>query len=387
VSGRPHPTVVAVSAATAFSLLGDQMLYAVLPAYFEQLGLTAIEVGTLLSANRWIRLVTNQIAHVASPRLPPRLLLAGAFALGTLTTLGYAATASFGVLVFARLAWGLAWSFIRHVGVLEVIAHAPADAGGRAIGFYNGIARIGSVAGLLGGAALVDAFGYVAAVFMLAAASLVSIGLVMRDRSLVSLPPRTRTDAPRSRLDRRGIVELSLGFSIGIVGPGFVTSTLGVVLQPYIENGPGPLLPGITAATITGALLALRFAIESAAAPALGAVSDRWGIRRTAMRFFLLGGVALLAACLQQDSLPLLTLFMLAFFASSTALHSGVSATVSAHGSAAYARYVTAGDIGSATGPLLGWIAVDLFGYAAIGLLLGAGVYLAAALVSRTYLR
>jgi hypothetical protein len=107
VSVRPHPTVVAISAATAFSLLGDQMLYAVLPAYFEQLGLTAIEVGILLSANRWIRLLTNQVAHASSPRLPPRLLLACAFSLGAVTTLGYAATASFTVLVSARLAWVL----------------------------------------------------------------------------------------------------------------------------------------------------------------------------------------------------------------------------------------------------------------------------------------
>jgi hypothetical protein len=30
---RYQPTVIAISAAIAFSLLGDQMLYAVLPAY------------------------------------------------------------------------------------------------------------------------------------------------------------------------------------------------------------------------------------------------------------------------------------------------------------------------------------------------------------------
>ena len=75
------------------------------------------------------------------------------------------------------------------------------------------------------------------------------------------------------------------------------------------------------------------------------------------------------------------------FFASATALNSGVSASLSARGSAAYARYVTAGDIGSATGPLLGWLAVDLFGYAAVGLLLGSIVYLAASLLCRVYLR
>ena len=104
MSVRPHSTVVAISAATAFSLLGDQMLYAVLPAYYDQLGLTAIEVGILLSANRWIRLVTNQMAHAASPRLSPRVLLTGAFTLGAITTFGYAATTSFTVLVSARIA-------------------------------------------------------------------------------------------------------------------------------------------------------------------------------------------------------------------------------------------------------------------------------------------
>jgi hypothetical protein len=105
------------------------------------------------------------------------------------------------------------------------------------------------------------------------------------------------------------------------------------------------------------------------------------------MRFFLLGGVSLNAACVQPDSLPLLTVFVLTFFASATALNSGVSASVSARGSPAYARYVTAGDIGSATGPLLGWIAVDLFGYAAVGLPLGrallATVYSGCRTVSR----
>ena len=117
------------------------------------------------------------------------------------------------------------------------------------------MARIGSVAGLLGGAALVDAFGYVPAVCLLAAVSIVSVALVLRDRSLVTLTPRTHSDAPATPLDRRGIVELCLGFSLGIVGPGFVTSTLGVVLQPHTANGP--IFPGITAATITGALLAI----------------------------------------------------------------------------------------------------------------------------------
>ncbi len=379
---RFHPTVVAISAATAFSLLGDQMLYAVLPVYFADLGLTGIQVGIILSANRWIRLATNHLAHVAARHASPRLWLTIAFLLGASTTFAYAATSSFTVLVVSRLLWGLAWSFIRHVGVLEVIAHAPADAPARAMGFYQGVSRVGSVAGLLGGAALVDAFGYVAAIWILTLTSLASVVLTLRDRALVHVPPRFDGDVSAAPLDRRGAIELALGFSLGIVGPGFVTSTLGVVLQPYSDRMH---VPGLTAATMTGALLAIRFVIESLAAPSLGSLSDRWGVRRTASTFFLLGGVALLIAAAWPGVLPLLAAAMLTFFFSSTALQAGVAASASRHGSAAYARYVTASDVGAAAGPLLGWIAVEAVGHATVGLLLGGAFYLVAALLARLY--
>ena len=73
-------SVVLVSGATAFSLLGDQVLYAVLPVLYQDLGLTAIQVGILLSANRWIRLLLNGPAGALYDRWPRRrLLLFGLF--------------------------------------------------------------------------------------------------------------------------------------------------------------------------------------------------------------------------------------------------------------------------------------------------------------------
>ena len=114
-------SVAFIGSATAFSLLGDQVLYAVLPVYYESLHLTPIQVGILLSANRWIRLLTNELAHrVSSPRRERPLFL-GAFLLGVITTLAYALTTYFWLLLAARLAWGLAWSFIRHIGVRHVM--------------------------------------------------------------------------------------------------------------------------------------------------------------------------------------------------------------------------------------------------------------------------
>ena len=177
--GRVSRTVALVGGATAFSLLGDQALYAVLPVYLGQLGLSAIQVGVLLSANRWVRLLTNQLAHRILERADFRILFTGALVLGVATTAAYGLTRSFTVLLVARLSWGLAWSFIRQGGVMRIMDTSPAEITGRTMGTYNAISRIGSVLGLLGGAVLVDAIGFSAAMLTLAAVTAVSIPMAL----------------------------------------------------------------------------------------------------------------------------------------------------------------------------------------------------------------
>ncbi len=66
--------VVWVGGATAFSLLGDQTLYAVLPTYYLELGLLPWHVGVLLSANRFVRVFINHWSERISRSYSPRLL-------------------------------------------------------------------------------------------------------------------------------------------------------------------------------------------------------------------------------------------------------------------------------------------------------------------------
>ncbi len=56
---RPPFQVLFVALATALVLPGDSILYAVLPTYYAEIGLTPIQVGILLSANRWVRLISK----------------------------------------------------------------------------------------------------------------------------------------------------------------------------------------------------------------------------------------------------------------------------------------------------------------------------------------
>lgn len=372
---HPSKTVVFIGVATAFSLLGDQVLYSVLPVYFDELGLAPIEVGLILSVNRWIRLITNHFAHRMTQRFRSDLLFACALLLGSLTTAMYVFTSLFTVLLAARLIWGLAWSFIRHIGVLEVMRDVPAEVSGRTMGVYNGISRLGSVTGLFGGALLVDLVGFSTALPAIACASLLAIPIAMRaklpDRPLlVSESSATFVTSADVR------IYAVIGFILGAVGPGLVMATLGAVLADRL----GTTASVISAATLTGAVLAVRYVLDSLAAPWLGGLSDRFGVRATVVGFTLFGGMALLLAA-SAYSVYLVAVSIVLFFASGTALQAGVTGAVSQRGSGPFRDFITCMDFGAATGPLLGWWLLGAFGFDAAGIALGGGMYLALAIL------
>ena len=288
-----------------------------------------------------------------------------------LTTAAYTVTGSFAVLLTARVAWGLAWSFIRHLGVLHIMSDTPASSAGRTMGVYNGISRLGSVVGLFGGALLVDLLGFVPALWLLAAASAVSVPLAVASMAGAH---RFVAHLPQALGSARGPRTFwVLAWILGAVGPGFVMSTLGAAFSARVEPGTW----GVSAASLTGALLALRFGLDGLAAPWLGGLTDRFGVRSTAIGFYLVGGVALLLGSRSEDALTLCAL-VLVFFVCGTALQAGIAGTASRFGSAYFSRYVTAADFGSACGPVFGWLALDYLGQETAGLLIGGVLYVAA---------
>jgi predicted MFS family arabinose efflux permease len=340
--------------------------------YYESLNLSPVQVGILLSANRWIRLLTNELAHRVSTPGREKALFIIAFALGAATTFAYALTTYFSVLLMARLAWGLAWSFIRHLGVSNIMLDVAGDRVGYTMGMYNGFSRAGSVAGLLGGSILVDIFGFSAGVLMLAVVSLMSLPLAAAGlRKPMAAPDReshARAPVPGSLL--------VLGFTLGVVGPGFVMGTLGASLTGY--TGAGGMF---TAATLTGMLLGARYLMDTTLAPWLGGATDRLGVHRASTVYLLVGGAALLLAALTPPLFFFITA-IITFFVCGTGLQAGVTGTASRRGSAVFARYVTASDFGSATGPLVGWLLVAWFNDPAWPLAMGGVCYLLATVVA-----
>ena len=369
----PSKPVVFVGIATALSLLGDQVLYSVLPVYFDELGLAPIEVGLILSINRWIRLITNHFAYRMAERFRSDLLFAVALLLGSLTTAMYFFTSLFTVLFVARLLWGLAWSFIRHVGVLDVMQGVPAEVSGRTMGVYNGISRLGSVTGLFGGALLVDLVGFSTAVLAIACISAVAIPVGMKAKLSDRPLPREQLEASWGTPGVR--MYAVIGFALGAVGPGLVTATLGAVLLDRM----GATAFAVSAATLTGAVLAARYVLDSLAAPWLGGLSDRYGVRTIVVVFTSLGGVALLFAA-SVYNVYVVSALIIVFFATGTALQAGVTGAVSQLGAGPFRHYITTMDFGAAAGPLLGWWLLDTLGFDAAAIALGGGIYLVLAL-------
>ena len=181
--------VVAVGSAVALSLFGDMAMYVILPVQYVELGLSAIQVGVLLSANRWVRLVTNQVAERMLRRYSGKVLFPAALLIGSILAAAYSTAPAFVILLVLRMVWGLCWSFIRHTGVMTTIGIAGSERAGRLMGIYVGLLQAGFVAGTFVAGLLFDGTGFRTTFLLAAAMSLAAVptAVLSSRRSQVSM--------------------------------------------------------------------------------------------------------------------------------------------------------------------------------------------------------
>ena len=370
---RPTRTTVFIATATALSILGDQALYVLLPLYFQEIGLLPIQVGVLLSANRWVRLLTNHLAERLVDRFPVKLMLVLSLVLGALLSLAYAYISSFLVLFIARCLWGLCFSFIRHISVMGVASSTEPQNLGQMMGFYNGISRIGSVLGIVLGGILFDLIGFSTTLAVFCLFSLFAVPFAMRS-GLQTSSSSINDQQQKNQSSTRYSALLCCGFCIGSVGPGLIMSTLGFILLSRYGTEVDLMGFVVGIATLNGLLLGCRWVLETLGAPIYGALIDRTGIRLGAPLCFLVGLIVMLMLNLSEN-LAGLALGMIVFFACGTALSTVLSAEASRLGAKFFVRYATAFDLGMAFGPIIGWGAYELIGTPNLVFFLGAGLY------------
>jgi MFS family permease len=408
-----HRRVVAVSLVMALQLLGDSLLYVVLPLHAGELGFSGFQVGVLLSANRFVRMLTNRGASRLMRRLAVGPLFTAATVLGLVTTAVYGFEPAFLIFLLARLAWGVAFSALRLGCFVTVLDAATDRTRGRLMGLYQSISRAGSFVATVAGGALFDVYGYRTAVFVMAAGTALATPLAIAGgaggqasganegdggrglgdgEGAGAADERTGSSGTGAMVRRGGVsrvrdrrpsqflaVKVS-AFALSFVARGVVTATLALFLQRAFGDhfGPGG---AIGVATVASWLIGVRWAADIGLAAPLGALSDRIG-RAPALLGWLIVTLTMILTLALAPSIGVAVAAAVGLFVAS----SGLGATLDAAAgdlappdrrAETMSSYADWADLGAAFGPLVALSVADSVGlrpsYLAGSVLLGIG--------------
>ena len=383
--------VLAVTAIVGAVIMGDSMIYAVLPSSVSAFGVSAGLVGVLLSANRFVRLASNPLADRLFKRFGVERPLALAVVLSIGTTAAYGFGPGFAVLLLTRLLWGLCYSILRLGGYVTVLEEGRERDRARLMGMFSGGQRAGSIVGVLIGGLLFDLTGRAASFSIVAGLGLMAaplaIGIARRPREwsahrLATGPGSAKAggggeggaylsrmalgtssdkgDGKTPRLLALFLNSFVFYFALG----GIVVSTLGFFLSEVLGE-EGVTLGGwmIGTATLNGALLATNW-IAALGAPILGHFGDRRGRERVILISapFCICMVLLMAF---PGSLILTLLWLPIGFIGAAAMGASTDAIAGdlaprERRSTVMSRYATWQDLGSAFGPLAAYLALGV---------------------------
>ncbi len=381
--------VAVVGGCVGLAIMGDSLMYSILPLAAPSLGIPLPLVGILLSINRLVRLLSNAGASRIFERMGPRVPFIGSVALGTLATLLYGIAQGFALFFVARLLWGISWSGLRQGGYQSIWTGEPSQKG-RLNGLLWGLVRLGSAIGVLVGGILYDRYGYQAAITFVIIAATAALPLAISFRwSAPHLPPplsKAQTQALEVSPDSGWRAAWNRPVQRWLIVAGFfqyllsgvVISTTAIFLSERMGAGDNLLWMGVGIAGLTGMMHGVRWITDLALGPAVGALSDNIGQSTTAAIVSTVLVSGLLGALVLAPTLAIVCLFVVlladgALHIVMSAAASGVALTTS-RPHAFVGVFTTTTDAGSALGPLVAYSLVTEVGlslvYAVLGVLL-----------------
>ena len=394
LSRRQIRLLIPLGLAISLSLPGDQTLYAVLPTQAQAVGISLGMVGVLLGVNRLIRIPGNSIAGLFYDRLGRRRLFLLGLLLGALSTASYVVAHTSSEWLAGRLLWGIAWSLLNVGGLTMVLDVTDDHDRGRVIGLYQLSYLIGLAFSPVLGGLLTDALGFRPALLVCAAITGVAFMITLfilpetnptlaatatsgqPFRQLVSAirPSRLRLSHWKTfrwpfnfRQNQTG-AQLAVNYiylMTFFAGNGVVMSTISLYLKQNF--GDEISIWGVTVgvASLGGMLLATRSLMGMLAGPISGHLSDRRGDRWSfVVGGVILGGVGFGILILGGEiwTVPLgvvLIALSTGVLLTNLAALTGDLATGDRQGRA-IGRLATAGDLGSAAGPLMAYALLAL---------------------------
>ena len=332
----------------SLSLLGDALLYVILPVHADAFGVSLAMVGFLLAINRIIRTFAYGFIADLAERIGLKKLCLIAATTAVLSTLGYTLLNGAIWLSLSRVMWGLSYAALL-LTTLSYAAINPQKTGTR-IGLSRSVEQIGPLFAMTVGAWLATLvgpkaiFGYLAIVSGLA----VLLAFFLFEKAQ---PKTIKRPAKRDRLFPRpdSLDALIFWMGAGIDGVFTLSISLMWAQQVSIE----------LAILIGGSILAARRLSEMLVAPFAGIIADQFGTRlpltiaimASICGFVLVGfGWLVVGSCL----------LVLARGALGTFFAAAVAKIYQDSKITALARNQTWRDIGAAAGPLVAGAALTI---------------------------
>ncbi len=327
------------SGALSLAIVGDALLYVVLPVNAERFGVGLAWVGVLLAANRVVRTFAYGWIAVLGERVGIKRLCIAASITAVLSTAMYGLFQGWAALLAARLVWGLSYGAL----LLVALGHATSDPArtGVRVGVSRAVEQVGPLLALTAGAWLAGIVGPREVFLYLALLTATAVPFALMLPAAPARPPAPAARRPSAlpRPDRLDILIFWVGFGVD----GVFTMTVTIMLAAHL---------GLEAAMLSaGLLFAGRRVAEIVAAPLSGALADRFGTRRP-----LLVASLLLVAGLGLVGFGWLAAGALAIVLARGALGTLIPAAVARISPGAVlrplARNQTWRDLGAAAGPL-----------------------------------
>jgi MFS family permease len=347
----------------AVASIGDTLLYAVLPLYHQDFGVSLAMVGVLLSLNRWIRLLANSAVAAIGERVGPHALMVAAAVGSAVSTTLYGLAENEAVQVAARMLWGVSFASLN----LSTLAYAVSDRAnaGKRVGASRAALGIVQAMSLVGGAWIVLHAGPRTVFLIYGGLTLVSLGAAL----LLPRLPREVADKRGFRLPVPHRLE-TWGFMLGFAGDGVFLLTLAFLMKDSITS--------VAPVMATAMLLALRWLVEITTGPISGRIGDRFGASRISVAngALLVAGFALIA--IDHEVIGALMVVMTRGMFNTLI---PVLVIARGHGSvlSSQASYSTWRDFGAAVGPLSApWLFLNVPQgplYAALAAALGISAY------------
>ncbi len=384
------------------ALAGDLTLYAVLPVVAVNAGIQLSQIGILLSANRFIRLVSNPIVGYLLHSSRRKRSLVGGLLMGGLSTLLYQFYDDFWLFLIGRILWGVAFS-ISYITAYAIIMDVTTnERRGRDSGLFQSYYMIGFAITPFLGALLNNVSGFRVTMLVCSlagfAGALIAIlfvpetGHQWKDTSVLNALPIVSETAGSPNLKhilgefkQYKILAANLVYALTFfVGDGLLLSTISYY---FLKNYGSHINLGlilIPAATAGGIVLTLRASASAVLAPIAGHASDRTKNRWQIISIGAVAGMAGLIIINITRVPPVFLIGIILFAANAAIIPSVIPAILSENMQGGQTTFklgvlATTADIGLALAPVVSY--AYLINYSIVSLYYGGVCLLAISLV------